>query len=389
MFCVENRILPACLVSIVIPVRDEALHLEKSLASFSKQVDLRGKTLNPDLFEIIVLTNNCSDNSFEIAGKFQADNESLNLHIADIKTSKTNANSGFIRGLLMQKAHERLISNSKNGGIIMTTDGDTQVSTDWIAANIFEIKNGADAVGGRILFNSEELAKMNSSARRFHLIDEKYRLLSAELESNLDYLSHDSLPRHHQHFNGSFAVTTDAYRKAGGIPDVRFLEDVAFYQSLLRIDAKFRHSLLVKVYTSSRETGRAEAGLSTQINDWINLGKTGADFLVDSAETLEKRFRFQGRLRFARKNIQSGIKPKTSEIKALAGSFDISFKDLKEELFKPQTFGLLLENVYRLKDKTNNFVKNAPPVSIEKAVFDLENKLGNFRRKKIASVSAN
>ncbi|MGI8555805.1 MAG: glycosyltransferase [Pyrinomonadaceae bacterium] len=376
-------------MSIVIPVRDEALHLEKSLASFSKQVDLRGKTLNPDLFEIIVLTNNCSDNSFEIAGKFQADNESLNLHIADIKTSKTNANSGFIRGLLMQKAHERLISNSKNGGIIMTTDGDTQVSTDWIAANIFEIKNGADAVGGRILFNSEELAKMNSSARRFHLIDEKYRLLSAELESNLDYLSHDSLPRHHQHFNGSFAVTTDAYRKAGGIPDVRFLEDVAFYQSLLRIDAKFRHSLLVKVYTSSRETGRAEAGLSTQINDWINLGKTGADFLVDSAETLEKRFRFQGRLRFARKNIQSGIKPKTSEIKALAGSFDISFKDLKEELFKPQTFGLLLENVYRLKDKTNNFVKNAPPVSIEKAVFDLENKLGNFRRKKIASVSAN
>ncbi|MGI8494713.1 MAG: glycosyltransferase, partial [Pyrinomonadaceae bacterium] len=249
MFCIEDKILPACFISIVIPARDEALHLEKTLAAFSKQVDLNGNILDSDSFEIIVLTNNCSDNSYEIARKFKIENESLNLHTADINTSQTNANSGFIRRILMRKAYERLISNKRKGGIILTTDGDTQVATNWIAANVFEIKNGADAVGGRILFTAAELEKMNSSARRFHLIDEKYRLLSAELESILDRLPHDAFPRHHQHFHGSFAVTTDAYRKAGGVPDVRFLEDAAFYQSLLRVDAKFRHSPLVKVYT--------------------------------------------------------------------------------------------------------------------------------------------
>ena len=388
MFHIENKILPACSVSVVIPVRNEALHLEKTLAGFLQQVDLNGKILNPDLFEIILLTNNCTDNSFEIARKFQVKNRFLNLNIADITTSKTNANSGFVRRLLMQNAYERLILNNKNGGIILTTDGDTQVAANWIAANIFEIKNGADAVGGRILFDDEELEQMNPAAKYFHLIDEKYRLLSAEIESFLDYLPHDSFPKHHQHFNGSFAVTTDAYRKAGGIPEVRFLEDVAFHQSLMRIDAKFRHSPIIKVYTSARSKGRTEAGLSTQINDWINLRENGKDFLVESAETLEKRFTFHGKLRLLRNNRQAGFEPQDFEIKVLADFFNLPFEKLKSELFKTQTFGLLLEKIYKLKEESDTSTKNLPLVSVEKAVQVLETKLEQLRHGKTVSTSA-
>lgn len=387
MFCIENKILPACFVSIVIPARDEALHLEKTLAAFSKQVDLSGKNLNPDSFEIIVLTNNCSDNSSEIARKFRFENQHLKLHLADIKTSKKNSNSGFIRRLLMHKAYERLVSNSVQSGVILTTDGDTQVAENWIAANVFEIKNGADAVGGRILFADAELEKMNPAARNFHLIDEKYRLLSAELESILDRLPHNTFPRHHQHFNGSFAVTTDAYRRAGGVPDVRFLEDVAFYQSLLRVDAKFRHSPLVKVYTSARETGRTEAGLSTQISDWINLGEKGEDFLVESADALEKRFSSHGSLRKIWNNRRNRIEPQNAEIGKLAEFFEVSFADLGGELSKPQTFGRLLENIYRLKNEKNGSVNDLPLISVEQAVVDLEKMLDIYWTKKAAANS--
>lgn len=385
MFCAKEKIARKCFVSVTIPARNEAAHLEKSLASFARQVDLRGGKLDPNIFELLVLTNNCSDNSFEIARKFQNENKFLNLHIADISTAKENANSGFIRRFLMRKACERLISNERKGGIILTTDGDTQVAENWVAANIFEIENGADAVGGRILFTDAELAKMNPSARRFHLIDEKYRLLSAELESILDQLPHDSFPRHHQHFNGSFAVTTDAYRKAGGVPDVRFLEDAAFYQSLLRVDAKFRHSPLVKVYTSARETGRTEAGLSTQISDWINIGARGEDFRVESADALEQRFTNHGKLRLIRNKMQTRLMPENSEITKLAEFFGLSFADLCEELSKPQTFGLLLENLYHLKNEKNDSANNRPLVPVEQAVFDLEEKLKNYRTKKFAA----
>lgn len=381
MFSLDSKILPNCFASVVIPARNEALHLRKSLESLSGQVDSRGKTLNYDHFEIIILTNNCSDNSFEIARQFQMENKFLNLHVADIKTSKENANSGFIRRVLMEKAHERLMTNDKKDGMILTTDGDTQVAPNWIAENISEKIKGADAVGGRILFDDEELVKMNPAARKFHLIDEKYRLLAAEFESRLDFLPHDSFPRHHQHFNGSFAVTTDAYRKAGGIPKVRFLEDVAFYQSLMRIDAKFRHSPHVKVYTSARETGRTEAGLSTQINDWINLGKNGEDFFVESVETLEKRFSAQGKLRSIWKNIQNGFEPKLSEIKVAADLFNVNLEDLRIELLKPQTFGLLLENVFRMHNHQDGLNLQNKLVPVQEAVNDLENKLNKIRLK--------
>ena len=382
MFYIANKIVSACLVSVVIPVRDEALHLEKMLAAFLKQVDLNGEILNPDSFEIIILTNNCSDNSFEIACKFQDENQLLNVYAADITTETHNANSGFIRRVLMQKAYERLISNKNNSGIIMTTDGDTKIAEDWIAANTFEIENGADAVGGRILFDDEELEKMNPSARRLHLVDEKYRLLSAELESILDHLPHDDFPRHHQHFNGSFAVTTESYAKAGGVPDVRFLEDVAFYQALLRVDAKIRHSPLVKVYTSARETGRTEAGLSTQISDWINIEKNGEDFMVESADALEQRFANHGKLRHIWNKIQNRIVPENSEITKPSEFFRLSVADLRDELSKPQTFGMLLENVYRLRDEKNVSANDYPLVTVEKAVSDLNEKLENYRTKK-------
>lgn len=381
MFFLENKIAPSCFISVVLPVRDEALYLEKSLESFSKQIDLSGKSLNTDYFEVIVLTNNCSDNSFEVALKYQTRNKSLNLHIADIKTPKTNANSGYIRRLLMQKAYERLISNSKRGGIILTTDGDTKVAEDWIAANVFEIENGADAVGGRILFSENELAKMNPAAKYFHLLDEQYRLLCTELESYLDFLPHDSFPRHHQHFNGSFAVTTETYEKAGGVPEVRCLEDVAFYQSLMRIDANFRHSPSVKVYTSARETGRTEAGLSTQIKDWINLGENGEEFLVESAETLENKFKAQGKLRFIWQNLQVGRNPEVIEMKTLADLFCVPFEYFLQEILKPQTFGLLLENVYLMQNEQRTRSNQNPLVSVEKAVVDLKNKLEELRPK--------
>ncbi len=381
----DKKILPACLVSVVVPVRDESLYLEKSLTALAAQIDFSGKTLENSRYEILVLTNNCSDNSFRIARRFQFENESVNLHIADLNTSRNDANSGFVRRLLMQTAYERLLGNDRNGGVILTTDGDSQVANNWIAANISEIKNGADAVGGRILFDPGEFAKMNSAAKRIYLIDEKYRLLSAELESHLDFLPHDAFPKHHQHFNGSFAVTTAAYRKSGGVPAVRCLEDVAFYNSLMRIDAKFRHSPTVKVYTSTRETGRTEAGLSTQIRDWINLHENGENFLVESADVLENRFEFHGRLRSLREIINNGCRPQNFEIEALAKFFDLPFEGLKFELFKPQSFGLLLENIYKIKSESEIVSDIIPLVPVEKAVADLEQKLAKFRQSKTVS----
>ena len=127
---------------------------------------------------------------------------------------------------------------------------------------------------------------MDKAARDLHLADERYRRLVARLEAEIDDLPFDSGERHHQHFNASFAVTADAYRRAGGIPEVEYLEDCAFFDRLERLDMKVRHSPDVIVYTSARTSGRSKIGLSHQIGEWQKLGGEGKAFLVESSASV-------------------------------------------------------------------------------------------------------
>jgi len=376
---IDAAIAPDCFFSIVIPIRNEAEFLYKTLSAFSRQTDLRNSPLDANFFEIILLINNSQDDSAKIARNWQAQNKKINLHIVQINLPTEKSNIGFIRRFLMNEAYKRLKQNKFRGGIIATTDGDTQVSPDWIAANIEEIKNGADAVGGRILINLPELEQMDSKARNFHLLDEEYRLLVAEMEHFFDNLSHDSHPRHYQHFNASIAVTTDIFAKAGGVPKVNFLEDVAFYQSLMRIDAKFRHSQAVKVFTSARHVGRTEEGLSTQINKWKMMGQNGDVFLVESAQAIERRLVARNNLRNFLSQPKSKNKYDHKEIIKLAGTFYITPNFLAQMLNQSQTFGCLLEKVYKNQARIGEWSNRNPQVPVEIAISDLRRKLEKLR----------
>lgn len=371
---VNEIIPPECRISIGIPARDEAEYLHKTLEAFAKQKNLKGLPLDKEIFEIVLLLNNCSDDSLEIARNFKAENQNLNFHIAEINTSKENANGGFIRRILLDELYFRLTENGRKDGIIMTTDGDTQIADDWIAANVFEIENGADAVGGRINFAESELEKMNRAARKLHLLDEEYRLLVAKLEDHLDHLAHDPFPRHHQHFNGSFAVKGEIYKKAGGVPQVSCMEDVAFYEALLRIDAKFRHSTLVNVYTSARASGRTEIGLSTQINDWINLSEQGEDFLVESAAFIEERLKLRNDLRKIWQKKAAKESVEIAELQKIASRLFVSLDDLSKGLQKQNSFGAFLEKAFQNRSEQENQL-----VPVGEAVKALRKKTKNLR----------
>ncbi|MDQ2746188.1 MAG: glycosyltransferase family 2 protein [Acidobacteriota bacterium] len=367
-----------CSVCLIVPVHDEAECLPATLESFAGQVDGQGEPFNPAFFEIIIYANNCTDESAAIARRWQLKNPFLNIHVVEADLPPENSNIGYVRRLLMNEADWRLRGNQSGGGIIMTTDGDTRVAPNWIAANCREIENGAEAVGGRILINPAEIRLMDAQAGRFHLLDTGYRLLAAEIEARLDYVSHDCLPRHHQHFNGSFAVTTEAFGRAGGIPDVRFLEDVAFYQSLMRVDARFRHSPLVRVETSARHSGRAEFGLSTQINEWKILGRNSENYLVESAAAIERRIDLRRHLRDLWKSGRRNFR--RTDLTALADDLFVPESFLQTAFAVPQTFGSLLEKIEHEQHRRGEWAQHYQPVAVEKALGDLRRILEKRRR---------
>ncbi len=374
---VQTLISPSCEACVIVPVRNEAATLELTLTALANQHDLNANPLALDRYEIILLANNCSDCSVTIARQFAQSHSRLNLHVVEKTLPIAEAYIGRVRQMLMNEAHRRLSGLGHKRGVIASTDGDSQVSPTWVSAILHEIANGADAVGGRIVLDPSGLARLHPYAKACHLREVGYRSLIAELESYLDPDSCDPFPRHYQHYGASLAVTAEMYAQAGGLPLVRSPEDVALYRALLRVNARFRHSPIVRVVTSARQTGRTQLGLANQLNEWATMGQQ--PFLVESAAAIVTRLRARQQLRTLWLQILNGYQPALAHIETIAVALAVSTRWLTQELSQPQTFGLLFERVEQRQQEENIWLEKWAPVDIRQAIQDLRSCLKRLR----------
>ena len=361
--------LLSCEVCVVVPVRNEAENLETTLQALTEQIDLEGKPFDHNRYEIIVLANNCSDDSANIARRFARTHPTLALHVVELTLSSEQAYIGWVRKRLMDEAYRRLASLGRWSGIIASTDGDTQATPTWVAAIIDEMNRGADAVGGRIITNPEERAALDQVTRLYFLRYVGYRYLVAQLEALLDPTPGNPVPRHHQNFGASLAVTAQVYAQAGGVPPVRTPEDVAFHQTLERIDARFRHSPNVRVMTSARTIGRIKDGLAGRLTQLAALGHQRQPMLVESAQAVETRFRVRHQLRVLWQYSQNDRLLLPDWVDVLADSLGIDSSWLADTIAVSPTFGLLVERIGKHQDNSN--ICSWQKVDIQKAIADL------------------
>lgn len=337
---------PALRVSVIVPVRNEAANLWHTLDALRLQQDSGGQPLLSNRYEVLLLANNCTDRSYELATQYQAEFPDFALHVARIWLPLSQANIGHVRRLLMDEACRRLLVHENANGIIASTDGDTVVDPHWICQTIAEIEKGNDAVGGRILTHPTncliDRVALLERTRRYHLWDVTYRHLVAQLETRLDPTPNDPWPRHFQHFGASLAVTCAAYLRAGRLPTVPYLEDEAFYQALLRVDARVRQSPAVRVFTSTRLTGRVAVGFSGQLQQWANLGAAHQIPKVNGLEALASRFGVRRQLRDA---WQLSPAERPRRVAQLAGALELNHTWLARELAGCPYFGQLWERV--------------------------------------------
>jgi glycosyltransferase involved in cell wall biosynthesis len=367
----------SCEVCVIVPVRNEASNLEATLLALSNQVDLTGKPLGKNRYEIIVLVNNCTDNSAEIAENFAQTQPDLRLHIVEINLEGDRAHIGWVRKILMDEACRRLKSIGRNLGIIASTDGDTKVFPTWIAATLAEIKNGADAVGGRIITNSSERSKLDQNTRLYFLRYLRYGYLTSQLEACLDP-GFEPLTRHHHHYGASLAVTAQMYAKVGGLPPLRSSEDVGLYDALKRVDAYFRHSPMVKVSTSTRSIGRAKAGLSDRLSKLKIMAQEHQPMLVEPAQLIKNRYSLRRWLRHLwqrQENIANSV-----ELLIIAQKLNLKVDLLAEMMVRSPTFGLLVEQVGRYQQDNDSLNRSWQQVTIQKANANLGNLINNMAR---------
>jgi glycosyltransferase involved in cell wall biosynthesis len=377
---VQMPMVRSCEVSVIVPVRDEATTLIGTLNALAHQVDLNGFALSRDRYEIILLANNCRDHSATIARQYASGYSNLNLHVVEKHLPIEEAHIGRVRQMLMDEAYQRFYRQGIKHGVIASTDGDSQVSPTWIAATLHEMAQGVDAVGGRIVLDPAGLACLSPHAKACHLREVGYRSLIAELESHLDPDPHDPAPRHYQNYGASLAVTAEIYAQAGGMPLVRSPEDVALYQALLRVNARFRHSPRVRVVTSARQTGRTSMGLANQLNVWTAMGQDHQLFMVESAAAIVTRFYARRQLRMLWRQILNGYQPSIMSTGSIANALHISAKWLHEEILQPQTIGLLFERIEARQQAEGHWSKCWGLIDIRQAISDLRKYLTQFKK---------
>ena len=288
-----------CVACVTIPVRNERDTLPSCLDALHAQVDLDGEPLSKSSFEVLLLLNNCTDDSLAVAQRWQRRHPEMQLHPLVQALDPSEAHAGTARRLLMDTAWQRAGSeNTHPRFAILATDADSVAAPDWIAQNLAALRAGADAVGGAIYLRAEDLAALPAQVRTCYEQDRRYAALVAQLEDLLDPQAGDPWPRHLDHFGSSLACTAAAYARAGGMPAVAPLEDEAFVDRLRRANLRLRHQPEVRVFTSGRLQGRATVGLAGQLRLWNELG--GQDqHLVQSATYLAHRFRTLRQLREA------------------------------------------------------------------------------------------
>jgi glycosyltransferase involved in cell wall biosynthesis len=365
--------LPANLLkaTIIVPVKDEESNLTEMLDALRQQVDPIGNAIPAEYYEVLLLANNCSDHSYALARSYQERYPEFHLHVEEIFLEKPHAHIGTVRRLLMDEAYQRFQILDNPDGIIISTDGDSRVDSCWLHYIFTEFEAGCDVVGGRII---SEYSK--SPSRKFHLKDVGYRYLVSHLESHLDPCSFDPWPRHFQCFGPSTAVKCSIYEKAGRLPVLPYLEDENFRKALVRIDARIRRSPWVKVYTSSRESGKVDFGFSIQLNEWTKMNQEGKKMLVEPLGSLIIRFNAKKVLRELFTDFNRGNPLNTQHLNALARSLFLEEEWLAVKISTSNYFGALWEEI-----ETNlcleKWEERHPVVHIDTAIGHLRNLLNN------------
>jgi len=241
---------PPCVVAI--PAKNESRRLPACLEALGRQVDNLGRPLDARAFRILIFTNNCTDDSAQLArGIFKS--LPYESRVVEAALPRQRRHAGGARRAAMDLADAWLGERGETTGIILTSDADSQVAPDWIMRNVIAFAQGPDAVPGQISLDEEGEFLLPALHRRGRL-EGTYEALLAELSALLDPLDHNPWPHHATISAASLAVTCKAYRRMGGLPSVPLGEDKAFVAQLLHLDGKIRMCPDVRVVTSGFAT---------------------------------------------------------------------------------------------------------------------------------------
>jgi glycosyltransferase involved in cell wall biosynthesis len=232
--------------AVVVPARDEAEHLARTLASFDA---------DPAVADVLIVANGCRDDTAGLARRWGG-----RLRVGVVETGALPGGVGEVRRLGMAVALGRLPAD----GILATTDADCTLGPDW-GAQTRRALMGADAVCGRLAPEADGFAGLPPLIRRHGQLEDGLRDLRAVQRAGLAWWPGRPLPVHGCSAGASLAFTARCYRAAGGFDPVPCHEDRALIARIEQLGFRVARPHALTIRASCRLVGRAPEGMAATI----------------------------------------------------------------------------------------------------------------------------
>ncbi|MGJ8593862.1 MAG: glycosyltransferase [Aquaticitalea sp.] len=266
---------------ITIPAKNESESIIKTLEAISNQKLCDRKPFNSSRFELLVLCNNCSDDTYVKCNQFSAKYTAINVHCMELNSDELNT-VGAARRILMNIASGRLSEN----GFIITTDADTIPDSNWLATIESYSETNIGLVCG---FIRSDYESVDGQALKYLQAKDEYLMLKSELEHKLLPNLNDPWPRHSYHWGPNLAIKNNVYNAVGGIQPLHFLEDVDLYNRVVSLGIAVRHCMDTIVTTSTRIDSRCGEGFGAELKIWSEW--EGVSYNVEGLQKLLMRFK--------------------------------------------------------------------------------------------------
>jgi hypothetical protein len=261
--------LPYC---VCVPARNEEEHLPRLLDALEQQ-DIDG------VVPVSICLNNTTDGSADAVADIAARHRHrLAIELEVVTFAPELAHAGSARAAAMAEGLRRL---GTGPGVLITTDADARPPPDWIPANLDAVAAGGDIVGGRLVLDDGDTIPPELAATR--ALWDRYWTAVREIEDEIDPSPWDAPPRHGDHTGGSLAMTTEIYRRSGGVPLIASGEDRALVEAAVMAGGRLVHPLTVWTRVSARQDGRAANGMAQMMK---RMGDAAAKGCVEMAPDL-------------------------------------------------------------------------------------------------------
>lgn len=222
------RVSTVSAAAVVIPAHNEEAHLPRCLRAV-----LTSAACAPVPVSVVVVLDNCDDNSEQLAGAYGPDVHFVTVEAGNVGAARA---AGFTFAASLRGRDEHTW--------YATTDADSRVDPDWL---IRQFDADADMVLGVVRITD-------------------WRRLPAQVLRKYLRGYHRGTDREHQHIHGAnMGFRADTYWQVGGFAPLATGEDVDLVQRFEAGGHRIRRDPALSVATSARDQGRAPGGFAAHL----------------------------------------------------------------------------------------------------------------------------